>query len=187
MSYDTVVRFRIDRENMTIAGTYRSSNSWDWNGKRTVEDYTKAYETFDDFKEGVFGFADDALNGSLRFSNSSTMSKRLTWLSQNNKLEYRYPEKVKSNKPEDAWYKEWFVVKRDEETFKVLVGEKRVKPKVWIITDGERIGVKVTSRYTKLSYDRWKKFYSLDAANEMMKRLTDLGWVESYGLKIVEA
>ena len=69
----------------------------------------------------------------------------------------------------------------------MLVGEKRVKPKVWIITDGERIGVKVTSRYTKLSYDRWKKFYSLDAANEMMKRLTDLGWVESYGLKIVEA
>ena len=94
-----------------------------------VEDYTNTYKTPEEFEKGVFDFADGALNGSLRFSSSSTMSKRLTWLSQNNKLRYRYPEKAKSNNPEDAWYKEWFVVERNEETFKVLVGEKRVKPK----------------------------------------------------------
>ena len=69
----------------------------------------------------------------------------------------------------------------------MLVGEKRVKPKKWVISNGDKIGVKVTPRYTKLSCDRWKKFDSLDAVNEMMKRLTDLGWVDSYGLKIIEA
>ena len=187
MSYDTVLSFKINRKDMTITGRYRSSNCFDMFDRRVVEDYTNTYKTPEEFKKGVFDFADDALNGSLRFSSSSTMSKRLTWLSQNNKLRYRYPEKAKSNNPEDAWYKEWFAVERNEETFKVLVGEKRVKPKKWVISNGDKIGIKVTPRYTKLSYDRWKKFYSLDAANEMMKRLTDLGWVESYGLKIIEA
>lgn len=187
MSYDTVLSFKINRKAMTITGRYRSSNCFDMFDRRVVEDYTNTYKTPEEFKKGVFDFADDALNGSLRFSSSSTMSKRLTWLSQNNKLEYYDPEKAKSNKPEDAFYKEWFAVERNEETFKVLVGEKRVKPKKWVISNGDKIGVKVTPRYTKLSYDRWKKFYSLDAANEMMKQLTDLGWVERYGLEIIEA
>lgn len=187
MSYDTVLKFKIDKKHLLITGRYRSSNVFDEYGRRIDEDYTKTFDNLEEFKKGVFDFADGALSGSLRFSSSSTMSKRLTWLSQNNKLRYRYPEKAKSNNPEDSWYKEWFEVERNEETFKVLVGEKRVKPKKWVISNGDKIGVKVTPRYTKLSYDRWKKFYSLDAANEMMKRLTDLGWVDSYGLKIIEA
>lgn len=187
MSYDTVIKFKIDCKNMTITGRYRSSNSWDWNGKRIEEDYTKKYDSIEKFKKGVFDVADDALSGSLKFSNTSTMGKRLIWLSQNNKLHYRYPEKAKSNKLEDAWYKEWLAVERNEETFKVLVGVKRVKPKTWVISNGGLIGVKVTPHYTKLSIDRWKKFYNLNAANEMMKRLTELGWVKEYGLKVVEA
>ena len=91
MSYDTVLSFKINRKAMTITGRYRSSNCFDMFDRRVVEDYTNTYKTPEEFKKGVFDFADGALNGSLRFSSSSTMSKRLTWLSQNNKLRYRYP------------------------------------------------------------------------------------------------
>lgn len=186
MSYDTVLSFKINRKNMTITGRYRSSNCFDMFDRRVVEDYTKTYKTPEEFEKGVFDFADGALSGSLRFSSSSTMSKRLTWLSQNNKLRYRYPEKAKSNNPEDAWYKEWFEVERNEETFKVLTGEKKVKPKVWVISDGNGIGVKKTLRYTKLTYSRWTKYYELRYAEEMMEHLKELGWVDQYGLKIRE-
>lgn len=186
MSYDTLLKFHIDSKNMTITGGYRSSNCTDMFGRRVVDDYTKSYATPEEFKDGVFDFADGALDGSLRFSSSSTMSKRLTWLSQNNKLQYRYPEKAKSNKPEDEYYKNWYVVKRDEETYEVLIGKKRVKPKEWVISNGNDIGLKVTPRFKKLSYNRWKKFDNLDTVKKMMKHLSDLGWVDSYGLKIVE-
>lgn len=186
MSYDTVLKFRIDRKNMTITGRYRSSNCYDMYGRREVEDYTKEYGTLEEFKQGVFDFADGALSGSLRFSNSSTMGKRLAWLSQKKKLVYRYPEKVKSNNPENTWYKNWFAVKRNEETFEVLTGEKRVKPKMWVIVNDNHIGLKVTPRYEKLSRDHWKKFYDLQAAKEMLKHLAEIGWVEDYDLKIIE-
>ena len=186
MSYDTVLRFHIDSKNMTITGRYRSSNCFDEYGRRAVDDYTKSYATLDEFKDAVFGYANSALDGSLQFSNSSSMSKRLTWLSQNNKLEYYNSEKAKSNNPEDEYYKNWYVVKRDEETYEVLIGKKKVKPKEWVISDGNNIGLKVTPRFEKLSYNRWKKFNNLDTVKKMMKHLNDLGWVDSYGLKIVE-
>ncbi len=186
MSYDTVLKFKIDKKRLTITGRFRSSNSWDWNGKRTVSDYTEIYDNLEDFKKGIFDFADNALSGSLRFSKSSTMSKRLNYLLQNNKLVYAYPEKAKSNNPEDEWYKNWFAVNRDDATYQILVGEKAVKPKVWIISDGNSIGVKETLHYTKLSYDRWTKFYSLESARKMMERLKELDWVDRYHLKISE-
>lgn len=184
MSYDTVLKFKIDKKHLSITGRYRSSNVFDEYGRRVDEDYTKTFDNLEEFKKGVFDYADGALSGSLRFSSSSTMSKRLSYLSQNGKLCYENPEKAKSNKPEDEFYKNWFVVNRDEETFKVLTGEKKVKPKVWVISDGNGIGVKKTLRYTKLTYSRWTKYYELRYAEEMMEHLKELGWVDQYGLKI---
>lgn len=173
MSYDTILKFKINRKDNSITYTSRDSNSWGWNGKRTVSTFTNRYKTLDDFKNGVFDFADGALDGTCRFSSSSTMMKRLAYLQQNNLLQLV-----------DKDFN-WYNVKRNDETFAILSGAKRVKPKAWIIANGANtIGYKKTMKYSKLVQSRFTKFYSLDSVKKAFNHLQRLDWVNAYNLSI---
>lgn len=173
MSYDTIMKFKINRKDNSITYTSRDSNSWDWDGKRTVSTFTNHYKTLDDFKNGVFDFADGALDGTCCFSSSSTMMKRLAYLQQNNLLELV-----------DKDFN-WYHVKRSNETFAILSGAKRVKPKTWIIAnDANTIGYKKTMKYSKLVQSRFTKFYSLESAKKAFDHVSRLNWVDAYNLAI---
>lgn len=184
MSYDTVLRFRIDRKHLTIAGRYRSSNTFDEHDRREVYNYAKQYNSIDEFMQAVFDYADDALNGSLRFSASSTMSKRLSWLKQQHKLQFAYPDKAQSDNPADAWYRDWYRVTRDVPTFKVLTGQIVVSPNAYIISNNSGIGVRETSRQVKLVTNRLTRFQNLDAAQQKLHQLDEWDWVKQYNLAI---
>lgn len=178
MSYDTVLRFKIDRKNLSITTKSRDSNSYDWNGRRTVSTYTQKYNSQDEFKNAIFNFADGYLGGSIRFNKSSTFAKRVIYLQQNNLLTI----------DEKTDYCTWYKVQRTEKVYQILSGIKHVKPVVYVITnDNNTIGYKSTPRYDKLAESRFTKFYDLDSAKQAFENCQSLDWVDRYNLSIKQA
>lgn len=183
MSYDTAVSFKIDAKARTITAKLRSSNCFDEWGRRVVDDVKKQFDNENDFKKCVFDLADSALSGSLRFSRTATMSKRLAWLNDHGLL--------KAEKTDYDMI--WKSVKRTEEVYQVLAGIKRVKYDTWLIKSNDGRPIQETRSGVQLG-GRGTKFYSIEDAKNFFNELNDtsrwtskVNWVKKYGLAITKA
>lgn len=124
MSYDTVKKMSIDLKKLEVTYAYSPSNIREFNGDLVVYEGVKTFETKKELEDWLLILVSDFYNGSIPISRSVTLFKRIMWLEENNLIE--------EGKAKDT-----------EEVRKVLTGEKKVKPKMYILENNRGYKLKV--------------------------------------------
>ena len=124
MSYDTVKKMSINLKKLEVKYAYSPSNIRDLNGSLAVFEGTKTFETKKELEDWLLILVSDFYSGCIPISRSVTLFKRIMWLEENNLIE--------EGKAKDT-----------EEVRKVLTGEKKVKPKIYILENNRGYKLKV--------------------------------------------
>lgn len=124
MSYDTVKKMSINLKKLEVKYAYSPSNIRDLNGSLAVFEGTKTFETKKELEDWLLILVSDFYSGCIPISRSVTLFKRIMWLEENNLIE--------EGKAKDT-----------EEVRKVLTGEKKVKPKMYILENNRGYKLKV--------------------------------------------
>lgn len=124
MSYDTVKKMLINLKKLEVKYAYSPSNIRDLNGSLAVFEGTKTFETKKELEDWLLILVSDFYNGSIPINRSVTLFKRIMWLEENNLIEEG-------------------MAKDTEEVRKVLTGEKKVKPKMYILENNRGYKLKV--------------------------------------------
>lgn len=174
----TLVRtMKIDYKNLTISMTCASSNVRDWNDRLIYESYTHEHDTLDSFRDQVFAIADDTLSGMLKLPRNHTIEKRLQYLKDHNLL-----QAASTTTPD------WLKVIRNDESFSILSGQKKIKCPMYIIANDSTLGV-TTSKYSYSLKPKRKatKFLDKKEAQAICDQIDkQTHWVKSYGLSVQE-
>ncbi len=124
MSYDTVKKMSINLKKLEVKYAYSPSNIRDLNGSLAVFEGTKTFGTKKELEDWLLILVSDFYSGCIPISRSVTLFKRIMWLEENNLIE--------EGKAKDT-----------EEVRKVLTGEKKVKPKMYILENNRGYKLKV--------------------------------------------
>ena len=141
MSYDTVKKMSINLKKLEVKYTYSPSNIREFNGNLVVYEGVKTFETKKELEDWLLILVSDFYNGSTPISRSVTLFKRIMWLEENNLIEEG-------------------MAKDTEEVRKVLTGEKKVKPKMYILENNREYKLKVLKWRIQLSpFGKASKLY----------------------------
>lgn len=125
MSYDTLKKLSINLKELSVKYSYSPSNLREFNGNMIVYDVEKDFEIKEQLEEWLLSLVEGHYNGETPISRSLTLYKRVMWLEENDFI-------TKEKKPVD-----------NEEVRKVLTGEKKVKPKMYVL--GNNLGYRLKS------------------------------------------
>ena len=140
MSYDTLKKLSINLKDLSVKYSYSPSNVREFNGNMVVYDCEKEFESKEKLEDWLLCLVEGHYGGESPISRSVTLYKRIMWLEENGLI-------VKG-KPVDS-----------EEVRKILTGEKKVKPKMYIMTNNRgyklkslkwRISLRMGGSYSKL-------------------------------------
>ena len=141
MSYDTVKKMSIDLKNLKVTYAYSPSNVRDWNDNLVVYEDARTFETKKELEDWLMGLVSGHYGGCSPISRSLTLFKRIMWLQENGFIE--------NGEVVDT-----------EETRKVLTGEKKVKPKMYILENNRGYKVRVLKWRIQLrSFGKASKLY----------------------------
>lgn len=124
MSYDTVKKMSINLKKLEVKYAYSPSNIRDFNGNLVVYEDVRTFETKKELEDWLLILVSDFYSGCIPISRSVTLFKRIMWLEENNLIEEG-------------------MAKDTEEVRKVLTGEKKVKPKMYILGNNRGYKLKV--------------------------------------------
>lgn len=114
MSYDTLKKLSINLKDLSVKYSYSPSNVREFNGNMVVYDCEKEFESKEKLEDWLLCLVEGHYGGESPISRSVTLYKRIMWLEENGLI-------VKG-KPVDS-----------EEVRKILTGEKKVKPKMYVL------------------------------------------------------
>lgn len=141
MSYDTLKKLSINLKDLSVKYSYSPSNLREFNGNMIVYDVERSFESKEQLEEWLLSLVEGHYSGETPISRSLTLYKRVKWLEENGFI-------TGEKKPVD-----------NEEVRKVLTGEKKVKPKMYIMTNNRgyklkslkwRISLRMGGSYSKL-------------------------------------
>jgi hypothetical protein len=141
MSYDTLKKLSINLKDLVAKYSYSPSNVREWNGNMVVYEAEKTFETKEQLEKWLLSLVEGHYDGETPISRSLTLYKRIMWLEENGFI-------TKEGKPVDT-----------EEVRKVLTGEKKVKPKMYVLENNRgyrlkslkwSISLRVGGSYSKL-------------------------------------
>lgn len=140
MSYDTLKKLSINLKDLVAKYSYSPSNVREWNGNMVVYDCEKEFESKEKLEDWLLCLVEGHYGGESPISRSVTLYKRIMWLEENGLI-------VKG-KPVDS-----------EEVRKILTGEKKVKPKMYVLGNNRgyrlkslkwRVSLRMGGSYSKL-------------------------------------
>lgn len=141
MSYDTVKKLSINLKKLEVKYAYSPSNVREFNGNLVVYEGVKTFEAKKELEDWLLNLVSGFYGGSTPISRSVTLFKRIMWLEENNLIE--------KGKAKDT-----------EEVRKVLTGEKKVKPKMYILENKRGYKLKVLKWRVRLqSFGKASKLY----------------------------
>ena len=141
MSYDTVKKMSINLKKLEVKYAYSPSNVRDWNDNLVVYEDVRTFETKKELEDWLMGLVSGHYGGCSQISRSVTLFKRIMWLEENNLIENG-------------------MAKDTEEVRKVLTGEKKVKPKMYVLGNDRGYKVKVLKWKIQLrSFGNASKLY----------------------------
>ena len=180
MSYETIKSFSASEKTLTIKGSYSSSNVTDMYNRRITEKFEKKYKSIGEFRESLFTWIDSFLEGTARFSNSSTFVKRVRMLLHEG-LIVSHPDK---QFPDIIWQ----TVNRTDEAYQIIVGKKKINIPTYSII-GDEYAVRKNRgkiRVVELSDKKPSVFYEIAEAKRIFELVQNsFGW-QRFGFKIVE-
>lgn len=177
MSYETVKSFSAKEKELIISGAYSSSNVTDGYGRRITEKFEKKYRDLQDFKDSLLGFVDGYFDGTLRFSVTSTFSKRVRMLQHENLIESHT----------DKYGITWSNAVRNEKAYNIMIGKEKIKLATYSIVGQDNIVLRTLRSKIKLECDKKATvFYEKAEAKRIFDLANGWGWIERYGLKIVK-
>lgn len=140
MSYDTLKKLSINLKDLSVKYSYSPSNVREFNGNMVVYDCEKEFESKEKLEDWLLCLVEGHYGGESPISRSVTLYKRIMWLEENGLI-------VKG-KPVDS-----------EKVRKILTGEKKVKPKMYVLENNRgyrlkslkwSISLRVGGSYSKL-------------------------------------
>ena len=149
MSYDTVKKMSINLKKLEVKYAYSPSNVREFNGNLVVYEDVRTFETKKELEDWLLGLVGH-YDGCSPVSRSVTLFKRIMWLQENGLIE--------SGEVVDT-----------EEARKVLTGEKKVKPKMYVLENDLGYKVRVLKWRIQLrSFGKASKLYKseLEAIQE---------------------
>ena len=141
MSYDTLKKLSINLKDLSVKYSYSPSNIREFNGNMVIYNAEKEFETKEQLEKWLLSLVEGHYDGETPISRSLTLYKRVMWLEENGFI-------TEEKKPVD-----------NEEVRKILTGEKKVKPKMYIMTNNSgyklkslkwRISLRMGGSYSKL-------------------------------------
>lgn len=124
MSYDTLKSLSVNLKELKVKYSYSPSNVYDHRDRKVTYQAEKEFETKEKLENWLMGLVSGHYGGCSPISRSVTLFKRIMWLEENNLIE--------EGKAKDT-----------EEVRKVLTGEKKVKPKMYILENNRGYKLKV--------------------------------------------
>lgn len=124
MSYDTLKSLSVNLKELKVKYSYSPSNVYDHRDRKVTYQAEKEFETKEKLENWLMGLVSGHYDGCSPISRSVTLFKRIMWLQENGL--------IKSGEVVDT-----------EEARKVLTGEKKVKPKIYILENNRGYKLKV--------------------------------------------
>lgn len=150
MSYDTVKKMSINLKKLEVKYAYSPSNVREFNGNLVVYEDVRTFETKKELEDWLLGLVSGHYGGCSPISRSLTLFKRIMWLQENGLIENGEAIDTK-------------------EVRMVLTGEKKVKPKMYILENNRGYKLKVLKWRIQLrSFGKASKLYKseLEAIQE---------------------
>lgn len=150
MSYDTVKKMSINLKKLEVKYAYSPSNVREFNGNLVVYEDVRTFETKKELEDWLLGLVSGHYGGCSPISRSFTLFKRIMWLQENGLIENGEAIDTK-------------------EVRMVLTGEKKVKPKMYILENNRGYKLKVLKWRIQLrSFGKASKLYKseLEAIQE---------------------
>lgn len=145
MGYEIMKSFKIDKKNLTISGRYASSNTYNADGTRYVDDFIQKFDTIEEFEQEVVVWANRCLEGTAKFSPSMTFNKRVNWLVKNGFAYSINPDRYRDWK--------WYQLENTREVVDVLTGTKKVKTPLYaMVSVSQGCVLKNTQSGIRLNY-----------------------------------
>ena len=150
---------------MEVTYAYSPSNIREFNGNLVVYEGVKTFETKKELEDWLMGLVSGHCGGCSPISRSLTLFKRIMWLQENGLIE--------SGEVVDT-----------EEARKVLTGEKKVKPKMYVLENNLGYKVRVLKWRIQLrSFGKASKLYKSEL-EEVQKEHAD--FLELHGVYATE-
>lgn len=164
MSYDTLKRMSMNLKELTVKYSYSPSNVYEHNGSRVVYDCEKKFESKEKLEDWLLCLVEGHYGGESPILRSVTLYKRIMWLEENGLIVI--------GKPVDS-----------EEVRKILTGEKKIKPKMYIMENelGHLKRLKYGIRLQ--SWGKATRLYKSDV-EEIQEYHAD--FLERHNVKVVE-
>lgn len=141
MSYDTVKKMSINLKKLEVKYAYSPSNVREFNGNLVVYEDVRTFETKKELEDWLLGLVSGHYGGCSPISRSLTLFKRIMWLQENGLIENGEAIDTK-------------------EVRMVLTGEKKVKPKMYILENNRGYKLKVLKWRIQLrSFGKASKLY----------------------------
>lgn len=141
MSYDTLKSLSVNLKELKVKYSYSPSNVYDHRDRKVTYHAEKEFETKEKLENWLMGIVSGHYDGCTPISRSITLFKRIMWLEENNLIEKG-------------------MAKDTEEVRKVLTGEKKVKPKTYILENNRGYKLKVLKWRVRLqSFGKASKLY----------------------------
>lgn len=150
MSYDTLKSLSVNLKELKVKYSYSPSNVYDHRDRKVTYHADKEFETKEKLENWLMGLVSGHYDGCTRIGRSLTLFKRVVWLQENGLIE--------SGEVVDT-----------EEARKVLTGEKKVKPKMYVLENDLGYKVRVLKWRIQLrSFGKASKLYKseLEAIQE---------------------
>ena len=141
MSYDTLKSLSVNLKELKVKYSYSPSNVYDHRDRKVTYHTEKEFETKEKMENWLMGIVSGHYDGCTRVGRSLTLFKRIVWLQENGLIE--------NGEVVDA-----------EEARKVLTGEKKVKPKMYVLENNRGCKLKVLRWRIQLSpFGKASKLY----------------------------
>ena len=150
MSYDTLKSLSVNLKELKVKYSYSPSNVYDHRDRKVTYQAEKEFETKEKLENWLMGLVSGHYGGCSPISRSVTLFKRIMWLQENGLIE--------NGEVVDT-----------EEARKVLTGEKKVKPKMYVLENDLGYKVRVLKWRIQLrSFGKASKLYKseLEAIQE---------------------
>lgn len=150
MSYDTLKSLSVNLKELKVKYSYSPSNVYDHRDRKVTYHAEKEFETKEKLENWLMGLVSGHYDGCSPISRSLTLFKRIMWLQENGFIE--------NGEVVDT-----------EEARKVLTGEKKVKPKMYVLENDLGYKVRVLKWRIQLrSFGKASKLYKseLEAIQE---------------------
>ena len=150
MSYDTLKSLSVNLKELKVKYSYSPSNVYDHRDRKVTYHAEKEFETKEKLENWLMGLVSGHYGGCSPISRSVTLFKRIMWLQENGLIENGEAIDTK-------------------EVRMVLTGEKKVKPKMYILENNRGYKLKVLKWRIQLrSFGKASKLYKseLEAIQE---------------------